>query len=165
MVIGDWLKNVTYPFAAQLTPENAYTGAMIGLMESIHSSITTTLDYMFAHPVEGLSDAVIKAMSDLKIRGVYARGFVSEGEKYGTQKVLIKTPEKVIEDFKRLIETYEKKSNGMIKYGWRLPLLGLILKKCFQKPGQYAKNITPVIQSIFQKQQLQETKPRKYMAL
>lgn len=79
-------------------------------MESIHSSITTTLDYMFAHLVEDLSDAVIKAMSDLKIKGVYARSFVNEGEKYGAQKVLIETLEKIIEDFKRLIETYEKKA-------------------------------------------------------
>ena len=120
MVIGDWLRNVAYPFASKITPEDVYTGAMIGLMESIHSGVTTTLDYMYAHPVPKISDAVIKAMQDLKIRGIYARGFVSEGEKYGTQKALMETPEEVIADFKYLVEKYEKPSAGKIKI-WMAP--------------------------------------------
>ena len=120
MVIGDWLKKVAYPFAAKITREDVYHGAMIGLMESIHSGVTTTLDYMYAHPVPEISDGVIQAMEELKVRGIYARGFVSEGEEYGTQRAMMETPEEVIADFKRLVETYEKPSKGMLKI-WMAP--------------------------------------------
>jgi len=120
MVIADWLNKVAMPLSCNLTEELTYTGAMLGLMESIHSGITTTLDYMHAHPVANLSDAVIKAMNDLKVRGILARGFLSGGEKYGVKKMLMETPEEVEKDFRYLVEKYQKPSDGKIRI-WFAP--------------------------------------------
>ena len=120
MIIADWLKKVAYPLSTNLTEELAYKGAMLGLMESLHSGITTSLDYMYAHPVKNLSDAVIQAMNDLKVRGIYARGFLNSGESHGAQKALFETPEEVEKDFRNLVEKHEKTSNGRIKI-WLAP--------------------------------------------
>lgn len=120
MVIADWLKHIAYPLAGRITPQDAYHAAKIGLMESIHSGVTTTVDYMYAHPVPLISDAVIRAMQDLGTRAIYARGFVSAGEAYGIQPAMMETPEEVIADFRRLVETYEKPSHGKLRI-WMAP--------------------------------------------
>ena len=54
MVLKDWLETMTFPAATNLTPDDCYHGAMLGLMEGIHSGITTNVDYMYPHPREGL---------------------------------------------------------------------------------------------------------------
>ena len=49
MVLKDWLETMTFPAATNLTPDDCYHGAMLGLMEGIHSGITTNVDYMYPH--------------------------------------------------------------------------------------------------------------------
>jgi len=147
MVIGDWLKKVAYPLSTNLTVDLAYTGAMLGLMESLHSGITTSVDYMYAHPVAGLSDAVIKAMNDLKVRGIYARGFLSGGQQFGAQESLMETPEEVIKDFKYLYDKYQKKQeDGRISI-WLAPSnmwanTKEMLKKTYDLANEYKVGYT-----------------------
>ena len=46
MALADWLVTMTFPSAAQLTPEHVYAAAMLGCVEGIRSGTTTVLDYM-----------------------------------------------------------------------------------------------------------------------
>jgi len=49
MVLKDWLEFMTFPSTPFLTEENCYFAALNGLMEGIHSGVTTTFDYMYPH--------------------------------------------------------------------------------------------------------------------
>mgnify|MGYP002240464332 CR=1 FL=1 len=76
------LQQWTFPAAQYLEPEDCYYGAMLGCMEGIRSGMTTQVDYMYPHAREGLSDGVIKAYKELKIRGIFGRGCMDEGLKF-----------------------------------------------------------------------------------
>jgi 5-methylthioadenosine/S-adenosylhomocysteine deaminase len=89
-------------------------------LESLHSGITTTLDFMYAHPKPYLSDAVIKAFNDLKVRGILARGFLTIGEQNGVPKALLQGSETIENDCRRLFDTYHNSQNGRIQI-WVAP--------------------------------------------
>lgn len=120
MVLSDWLKTMTFPAAAYLTPEDCYTAAMIGCVEGLHSGTTTTLDYMYPHNSSGLSDGVIKAFKDLKIRGIFARGFIDCGREFGVPEPIMQAHDVVESDCRRLFNTYHNSENGRIKV-WVAP--------------------------------------------
>ncbi len=114
-VLKDWLTDMTFPSAAHLNPEDCYTGAMIGCLEGLHSGVTTQLDYMYPHPVDGLDEAVIQCFKDLKIRGIFGRGYMDTGECYGVQKAIMQTPEKIAADVRYLVEKYHNTENGRLQ--------------------------------------------------
>jgi 5-methylthioadenosine/S-adenosylhomocysteine deaminase len=113
-VLKDWLNDMTYPVGGQLQPEDCYSGALIGCIEGIRSGVTTQLDYMYPHPMDGLDDAVIRAMRDLKIRGIFGRGYMDCGEEFGVRREIMQSPEKIEADVRRLVETYHGADNGRI---------------------------------------------------
>lgn len=120
MVLKDWLATMTFPASAHLTKEDCYTAAMIGCVESIHSGITTTLEYMYPHNRENLSDGVIEAFKDLKIRAIFGRGCMDEGAKFGVPNAIVQSVDEVEKDIRRLFETYHNSENGRIKV-WAAP--------------------------------------------
>lgn len=120
LALSDWLKKMTFPSAAHLTPKDTYDAAMLGCTEGIHSGTTTMLDYMYPHPVEGLSDGVINAFQKLKIRGIFGRGMMNTGMEYGTQKEITQEIDVIEKDCYRLFEKYHGAENGRIKI-WLAP--------------------------------------------
>lgn len=120
MVLSDWLRTMTFPAARYLTPEDCYDAAMLGCTEGIRSGITTMLDYMYPHAVEGLSDSVIQAFKDLKIRGIFGRGCMDCGEEFGVVKEIIQDADTVEKDIVRLFDTYHNTENGRIRI-WAAP--------------------------------------------
>lgn len=118
--LKDWLKDMMFPSATHLVADDCYTGAMIGSMEGLHSGVTTQVDYMHAHPVAGLSDAVIQAFKDLKIRAVFARGHMDCGEQFGVQRGLMQSVETIEADIRRLMEQYDGAEDGRIHI-WMAP--------------------------------------------
>ncbi|MFR2693865.1 MAG: hypothetical protein ACLTBV_27555 [Enterocloster bolteae] len=85
MVLKDWLETMTFPADTNLTPDDCYHGAMLGLMEGIHSGITTNVDYMYPHPREGAGRRRYKGHEELGIRGIFGRGCMDTGIQYGVQ--------------------------------------------------------------------------------
>lgn len=120
MALKDWLATMTFPAAAHLTPEDCYDAAMLGIMEGIHSGMTTETDYMYPHPREGLSDGILKAYSDLGIRGVFGRGCMNTGTEFGVAPEIMQTRDEVERDLVRLYDKYHGSGEGRIRI-WTAP--------------------------------------------
>ncbi|WKY46888.1 amidohydrolase [Eubacteriaceae bacterium ES3] len=120
MDLKDWLATMTFPAARFLTPEDCYQAALLGSMESVRSGITTSLDYMYPHASEGLSDGVIQAFKDLKIRGVFGRGTMNAGLDFGVCQEITQDVKTVEKDLVRLFDTYHNTEDGRIKV-WTAP--------------------------------------------
>jgi len=107
----DWLATSIRPVAPLLDEEAAYLGAAVACIESIRSGTTTVLDYNYAHPRPGLTDAVIRAFADVGVRGVHARSFSDRafGEGAGP---LVERPEVFLADIEGLVARYS--GDGMV---------------------------------------------------
>lgn len=102
-VLSDWFTCMTGPSAAQLTAEDCYAAAMHGCAEALTTGTTTIVDFMYAHPREGLGDAVAEAMRDVGIRGVMARGYLTAGSDVGVPAELVEPLDHALSDAERLI--------------------------------------------------------------
>jgi 5-methylthioadenosine/S-adenosylhomocysteine deaminase len=118
-VLKDWLHDVTLPAAAGLRPDHAYAGALLTFAMSVASGVTTTLDYAYALPSEGVADAIIRASNRLGIRLVFGRGVADTGEKYGIPDELTQDVTKSLKDIDRLTREFQR--NGMVRI-WASPL-------------------------------------------
>jgi 5-methylthioadenosine/S-adenosylhomocysteine deaminase len=114
IALPEWLNTLTTPVNCCLTEEDCYYGAMLGGIESLHSGVTTNLDFMYAHPVPNLSDAILKAFKELNIRSIYARSFI-DNTTAGLPEKLVQDPETIEQDCRRLFETYHNSNDGLIK--------------------------------------------------
>lgn len=120
MDLKEWLATMTFPAARFLTPDDCYQAAMLGSMESVRSGITTSLDYMYPHASEGLSDGVIRAFKELKVRGIFGRGTMNAGLNFGVCKEITQDLKTVEKDLVRLFDTYHNTEDGRIKI-WTAP--------------------------------------------
>ncbi|MDA3939935.1 MAG: amidohydrolase [Spirochaetia bacterium] len=118
--LADWLAQMTFPSSAHLLPENVYDASMLGCVEGIRCGTTTQLDYMYPHAREGLSDGVVNAFKDLKIRGILGRGMMNIGEQFGVPKAIMQDLDTIEKDCYRLFDTYHKTENDRIKV-WTAP--------------------------------------------
>lgn len=119
-VLADWLADMTFPSSVHLTPDDCYVGGMIGSIEGIRSGVTTQLDYMYPHPVDELSDGVIRAFRELGIRGILGRGYMDTGEEFGVQPGIMQDVKTIEKDIRRLASTYHNQDNGRLKV-WLCP--------------------------------------------
>jgi len=120
MVLKDWLKTMTFPAARFLEPEDCWGGAMLGILEGIHSGMTTEVDYMYPHARPGLSDGVLKAYRDTKIRGVFGRGCMDTGVEFGVVPEIMQDQKTGERDLVRIFDTYHNAENGRIQV-WTAP--------------------------------------------
>jgi 5-methylthioadenosine/S-adenosylhomocysteine deaminase len=107
-VLSDWFTTMTGPSAVQLTPEDCYAGALHGCAEALTTGTTTLLDFMYVHPRPGLGDAVAQAMSDVGIRGVMARGYMTAGADVGVPTELVQPLDTALRDAERLIGVWNR---------------------------------------------------------
>lgn len=120
MELKDWLSNMMFPASVYLEPEDTYHAAMLGMMEALHSGVTTTVDYMHCHSKPGLTDGICKAVKELGVRGIVGRGTMDTGIEYGTCPDLCEKVEDVEADLHRLFKTYHNTENGRLKI-WAAP--------------------------------------------
>ena len=114
MALDRWLATMTFPAAKNLTPDHCYKAALAGSLESLQSGVTTTLDYMYPHPAEGLSEGVIKAMGDIGIRGILGRGCMDTGEEFGVPREIMQESSVIEKDFIDLWDRYSGSYDGRI---------------------------------------------------
>ena len=107
-VLSDWFLTMTGPSAVHLTQEDCYAGALHGCAEALTTGTTTLLDFMYVHPRAGLGDAVAAAMSDVGIRGVMARGYMTTGSDVGAPPELIQPLDVALADAQRLIGEWNR---------------------------------------------------------
>lgn len=117
MVLKDWLEFMTFPSTPYLTEENCYYAGLNGLMEGIHSGVTTTFDYMYPHAkgYENTDVGIIKAMQKLGVRGFLGRGWVDTGIEAGVYPAMIENLEDVEKAVRDLHSKYHNSENGRIK--------------------------------------------------
>jgi 5-methylthioadenosine/S-adenosylhomocysteine deaminase len=118
--LADWLSQMTFPSSAHLQPEDVYAASMLGCLEGIRCGTTTQLDYMYPHARPGLSDGVVNAFRDLKIRGILGRGMMNTGEQFGVRKAIMQDIDTIEKDCYRLFDTYHRTENERIKV-WTAP--------------------------------------------
>lgn len=117
MVLKDWLEFMTFPSTPYLTEENCYYAALGGLIEGLHSGVTTTFDYMYAHPegTENLDEGIIRAMKELGIRGFLGRGWVDTGIQFGVYPAMLENLEDVEKAVRELHRKHHNTENGRIR--------------------------------------------------
>jgi len=120
LALDRWLSTMTFPSAIHLTPEHALVAARLGCLESIRSGTTTVLDYMYPHPREGLSDAVIQAFREVRVRGIFGRGMIDTGGRYGIPEKLLQVLPAIEKDVIRLLDSYNGSENGRVRV-WVAP--------------------------------------------
>ncbi|TSD64200.1 amidohydrolase family protein [Aeromicrobium piscarium] len=108
MVLSEWFASMTGPSASELTWDDCYLAALHGCAEALTTGTTTLLDFMYVHPRRGLSDAVIAAMEETGIRGIFARGYVTAGDDVGMPPALIQPLDTVLHDAHRLIDQHNR---------------------------------------------------------
>ena len=116
MVLKQWFTCMTGPAAVELTAADAGIAAMHGCVESIRSGVTTLVDFMYAHPRPGLTQAVIDAYEATGMRGFVCRGFLSDGVQYGVPQQLIESPQQALHDSHTLIAS-QNRAGGRVQVG------------------------------------------------
>lgn len=100
---SDWFGKMMLPMSVVLTEEDCYTAAVLGCAEAALSGTTTIVDFMQVHPRPGLSDAIIRGIQTVGLRGVFVRGMCTAGLDRGVPKVLVQDPETCLGDAERLL--------------------------------------------------------------
>jgi 5-methylthioadenosine/S-adenosylhomocysteine deaminase len=107
-VLSDWFLTMTGPSAVQLTEEDCYTAALHGCAEALTTGTTTLVDFMYVHPRPALGEAVAAAMSDIGIRGVMARGYMTAGSDVGAPPELVQSLDVALTDAQQLIDRWNR---------------------------------------------------------
>ncbi len=114
-VLVDWFRQMTGPSATALEDEDCYAAALAGCWEGIRSGTTCITDFMYVHPRPGLSDAVVRAMLESGIRGIFARGFCDTGVEEGVPPALIEPLESILVDCERVTGQFHGAADGRIQ--------------------------------------------------
>ncbi len=116
----DWFRKGVAPIIPFLNEETCRLAALLGCIEAIRSGTTCINDFMYAHPKPRLSDSIIRAMTEVGIRGVLSRGIVDSGRDHGLPDSMIQDLNEATEDCERVFDNYEGKAEGRI-HVWIAP--------------------------------------------
>jgi 5-methylthioadenosine/S-adenosylhomocysteine deaminase len=144
MVLKKWFTCMTGPSAVHLTAEDAHVAALHGCVESIRSGVTTVVDFMYAHPRPGLTQAVVEAFEETGMRGFVCRGFLSNGEQYGVPRELIEEAEHAIGDAREQIRRYNK-PGGRVQVGLAPCMIWSVDEKGFRLTRELANETHALI--------------------
>ena len=73
--LGEWLKTVIWPVAANMGPNEARLSALLGYVENIRSGATSIIDNQYLHNTPDMDDIYCKAAEDTGVRLLMARGW------------------------------------------------------------------------------------------
>ncbi len=106
-----WLKTL-YPIWQQLTPEDIYVSAAVGLAELALSGCTTSSDHQYLFPNGSRLDNAIEAAQDIGMRFTATRGSMSIGESKGglPPDSLTEAEDAILEDCLRVIDSFHDSS-------------------------------------------------------
>lgn len=121
-VLVDWFRKVTGPSAKELSPEDCYLAAQLGVLESLHSGATCLVDFMYPHHQTGLSDGIILALGEGGLRSIFARGYMDYGIEDGVPPELIENYQDALADVERLFERYQGSYDGRMNI-WLAPCM------------------------------------------
>ncbi|MBI2369370.1 MAG: amidohydrolase [Deltaproteobacteria bacterium] len=100
----EWLKAV-YGTAKVLRPEDHYHGALVGCLEAIRSGVTCLVEHHFLTHLAESSDALIRGIREVGVRGFLARGFMDAGRL--TPRSVMESPRHALRECERLMREYK----------------------------------------------------------
>jgi 8-oxoguanine deaminase len=108
-----WLR-AHYPIWARRTPEASRWSALVGLAELATSGCTTVFDHTYIFQNGSRVDDQISAAREIGVRFHASRGSMSLGESRGglPPDSCVEDEAKILEDSRRVIETYHDASRG-----------------------------------------------------
>ena len=106
----DWLKTAIWPIAQEMKEEDAYTAALLGILENLRGGATSIIDHQYIHADRHNDDGVCRAAQETGVRFMLARGWADRDY----HPSLMETPDRIINETKRLWETWQGKNNGCI---------------------------------------------------
>ena len=108
-----WLQTL-YPIWSHLTPEMVFVSAQMAAAELMLSGCTTSSDHLYLFPNNCTVDDEIRAVKEMGMRFHACRGSMSVGVSQGglPPDSLVEKEEAILQDSRRLIETYHDNSRG-----------------------------------------------------
>jgi len=113
-VLADWIRTIIVPSSRKLTYKHVHASALLGVVEAIKSGTTTTLDYMYAHPVPELSEAVLLAFQESGIRGIVGHGVIDTGLEVGLPSEIIHNSDESFNEIRRMHRKFAANHNGRL---------------------------------------------------
>lgn len=132
-----WLKEMTAPAAAVLEEEDCEAAGLTGAVEAIRSGTTTIVDFMYAHPRPGLTDAVIRGLEASGIRAVVCRGFITTGVELGIPKALVETADAALADTQRLVRRHNA-TDALVRVGVAPTLIWMVDEEALRETRAFA---------------------------
>ncbi len=108
----EWVERAIWPAAANMTGEEGYWAAMIGLIENLRGGATTVIDHQYIHQDPTIDDQVYKAAEQTGMRLLLARGWAD----IGCHPSIQETPQRILEESTRLYETYHGRAGGRLRF-------------------------------------------------
>lgn len=107
----DWLKAAIWPVAQAMTEKDAYTAAMVGMVENIRGGATSVIDHQYIHTEPSNDDGVCRAADEAGLRFILARGWADQDY----HPSLMETQERIINETTRLHKKWQLEHKGRIR--------------------------------------------------
>lgn len=106
----DWIAKSVRRLMPLLDDEAVYLAAIVGCLEAVRTGTTTIVDFMYAMVKTEFADAVIRAIDDIGMRGVLARGVSDQEMIYGTnfRSTIWEPIDKSLAEIERLRRQYQQ---------------------------------------------------------
>jgi 5-methylthioadenosine/S-adenosylhomocysteine deaminase len=107
----DWLATAIWPVAQNLSEEDAYTAAMLGLVENLRSGATAVIDHQYVHTEPGNDDGVFRAAQESGVRFLLARGWTD----CNYHPAFMESPARILAETARLRQTWHGQAGGRLR--------------------------------------------------
>lgn len=107
----EWLKAAIWPVSQAMTEEDAYTAAMLGMVENIRGGATSVIDHQYIHTEPSNDDGVCRAADESGLRFILARGWADQDY----HPALMETQERIISETARLHKKWQLEHEGRIR--------------------------------------------------
>lgn len=124
-----WVFNTAFPVYMTMTPEDIYIAEMMGIVENLRGGATAVTNNLTVRANEGAFNACLRAGKDSGIRYKLARGF----NERNVPDPLLETQEEILDDMKRLYETYHNTENGRLRVDFNPHALSLVTAETLYK--------------------------------
>ncbi len=117
-----WVRNIAFPVYQNMTEEEVYTAALMGMVENIRGGATAVTDNLTVRSAPGNFDASFRAAKDSGIRYKLARGF----NERNVDESFRETQDEIIDDMRRLYETWHGTENDRLRLDFNPHALQLV---------------------------------------
>ena len=120
-----WVFNIAFPVYMKMTAEEIYLAELTGIVENLRGGATAVTNNLTVRPSADAFDACLKAGKDSGIRYKLARGF----NERGVPEQLCETGAGILEDMRRLTQTYHNSENGRLRVDFNPHTLALVTRE------------------------------------